>query len=367
MDNAPIRIFSPAFELLAEIRDYESLQFTRRFYKAGGFELHINLQARNTDALVDGNIIQLAKNAAKAGIIRHRENDVGEDSYKNDTLIIKGPSLQGLCAQRIVVPDTAGDGYDSASGTQETIMKHFVTAHCVNPTDANRAIPGLAVAADQQRGVLDAWRFRFDNLADALETVGTYAKLGWNVLLDVVNRQFIFDVLQGRNLTASQNVLPPVLFSADFQNIKAPHFIFSKLNAATVGYAGGSGDDADRLIQEVGSASGIDRLEQFFDCSDADTASDLLTEGTQALGDAAPTETFEFQILPDKPFVYGTDYDLGDTVTAYSKKWGITIDAQITELVETYESGGNTLQATFGTNISTFAAWIKKQTRKAVL
>ncbi len=366
MEAPSVRILSPNFELLGEIRNYESLQFTRRFYSTGEFELHININKANTGALQNGNLIMLGKDEKRVGIVRHRENEIDENGDSTDTLTIKGPTLKGVCGQRIIVPATDGDGYDSYSGSQEAIMKHFVNAHCVNPIDADRKIPHLVIAADQGRGASDQWRFRFDNLAEALEQVGQYAKLGWDVTLDLSNEQMVFDVMQGRNLTAGQDTLPPVIFSTEFSDIKTPHFIQSWLNAATVGYAGGAGEDANRLIQSVGSASGLDRMETFLDCSDAANAAELISKGTQKLAESAPAKAFEFSVVHDHPFVYGTDYDLGDTVTTRSKKWGLTMDAQITEVKEIYEAGGNSMEVTFGTSIPSLRKYINHKTYRVV-
>lgn len=493
MDAPSVRIISPAFDLLGEIRNYESLQFTRRFYSVGEFELRININKANTDALQNGNLIMLGKDGKKAGIIRHRENEIDENGDSTDTLIIKGPTLKGICSQRIIVPPVDGNGYDSFTGPQETIMKHFVDAHCAGPTDSSRKIPQLVIAEDQGRGVADQWRFRFDNLSDVEEQVGQYAKLGWDVTLDTGGKQLIFDVIQGRNLTAGQDTLPPVIFSTEFSDIKMPHFIQSWLNAVTVGYAGGQGDETDRLIQTVNyhesgdnlisgdpkywesghyaptdgakadvstrirlkdfvkvnpsttyyfnthnssyyfvirsydstgafasswggvgsaltrtttqneyylgiaiynsgepgtdtydgyiamlqngtikpflcqdSTSGLDRMETFLDCSDAENAAELISKGTQKLAESAPVKTFEFSVVHDHPFVYGTDYDLGDTVTARSKRWGLTMDAQIVELKEIYEAGGNSIEVTFGTSIPSLRKYINHKTYKAV-
>lgn len=365
MNKPDILIFSPppAMELQGIIRDYESLTLTRRFYTPGEFELKINLSKQHTDALVRNNILVLG-GGRKAGIIRHREPQE-DDSDQSDVLTIKGPTLQGLMHDRIILPaDSPGTGYDSAEGTQEAIMKHFVTAHTVSPSDGDRALAGLVVAADQGRGASDKWRFPINNYVDdALSQVGSYAKIGWGIRADIANKQLIFDVYQGVNRSVSQSTVPPITFSADWSNISAPHLTQSWLNAATTAYAV-AGDTLDNLVQKVGTATGYERQEQVFDCSDAETAADLLTLGSQKLGDVAPTESFNFNILPDRPFVYGADYDLGDTVTAYSRKFGVTLDAQITEMVEVWEASGYTLTPTFGTYIPTLAQWLRKQIKR---
>lgn len=366
MKNVSLRIISPNFEFLGEIDDYESLQFIRRFYKVGEFELHININKNNTEKLVKNNLILLGTSFNKIGIIMHRENEVDENGESTDTLIIKGPTLKGIMSRRLIVPLTNGNGYDSQNGSIETIMKAFVNNNVVNPTDTNRKIPQVVVAADQKRGKQDAWRSRFEVLSDKLTEIGEYSQLGWDVIFDVDNKKWIFDVTQGRNLTVAQELLPPVIFSTDFDNIKNQHFIQSLLNCFNVGYAGGSGDEENRLIQQVGSTIGLERIETFLDCSQAADVTELITQGAQKLNELKEVQTFEFQIIPDNSFIYEKDYDLGDIVTAQSRKWGITMDCQIVELKEIYEAAGNSLEATFGSNIPNLLTLLKRNTKKAV-
>jgi hypothetical protein len=366
MKNVPIRIISPQFELLGEIDDYESLQFIRRFYKVGEFELHININKNHTEKLIKNNLILLGSGLNKVGIIMHRENEVDENGESTDTLIIKGPSLKGIMSRRLIVPPTGGDGYDSQNGSIETIMKAFVNNNVVNPSDSNRKITQIVIAADQQRGQQDAWRGRFEVLSDKLIEIGEYSQIGWDVTLDFENSAWIFNTFIGRSLTVDQDILPPVIFSTDFDNIKNQHFIQSLLNTANVGYAGGQGDDANRLIQQIGSITGFERLETFLDCSQAADITELTTQGTQKLNELKEIQTFEFQIIPDNSFIYEQEYDLGDMVTAQSKKWGITMDCQIVELKEIYETTGNSIEATFGTNIPNLLTILKRNSKKLV-
>lgn len=367
MRNAPIRIISPQFELLGEIDDYESLQFIRRFYKVGEFELHINVNKNHTDKLIKNNLIMLGKSQNKVGIIMHRENETDDNGESTDTLIIKGPTLKGIMSRRLIVPPSDGDGYDNATGAIETILKQFVDHNAVNPVDADRKIQQIIIAPDHQRGNQDAWRSRFEVLSDKLYEIGQYTQLGWDIILDISNNQWVFDIFQGRDLTVSQNILPPIIFSTDFDNIKNQHFIQSMLNCSNVGYAGGQGDDINRLIQQIGDVSGLERIETFLDCSQAADILQLASMGQQKLDELKEIQTFEFQIIPDNSFIYEQDYDLGDIITAQSKKWCITMDAQIIELKEVYEVGGNNLEATFGTNIPTIIDKIKQITKRVPL
>lgn len=364
MKKEPIRIIDKDFNLLGEIDDYESLQFIRRFYTVGEFELHINMDKNNTEALVKNNLIMLGSSFNKVGIIMHRENEINNDG--NDELIIKGPTLKGILSRRLTVPVVSSDGYDSESGSQETIMKAFVNNHVVNPSDVNRKMPQVSIAADQKRGKQDAWRSRFDILSDKLAEIGQYSQFGWDVILDIENSKWVFDIIQGRDLTVDQDVLPPVIFSTDFDNILSPHLTQSLLNSYNVGYAGGYGDDTNRLIQEIGSSTGLERIETFLDCSQAENATELITLGQEKLNELKEIQTFEFQIIPDNTFIYEKDYDLGDIVTTQSKKWGATMNCQIIEIKETYEVDGLKLEATFGSSVPNLITILKRNNKRTV-
>lgn len=355
----PIRIISPNFELLGEIDDYESLQFIRRFYKVGEFEMHINVNKNNTDMLQDNNLILLGSSFNKVGIIMHRENGYDQNGKPTDTLIIKGPALKGVMNRRLIVPVVDGDGYDSITGSIETILKQFVDHSVVNPVDTTRKIEQVIIAPDLQRGNQDKWRSRFEVLSDKLDEIGEYAQMGWDVTLDTINNKWLFDVIEGKNLTVDQDTLPPVIFSVDFNSIKSRHYISSSLTAKNVAYAGGKGDDTDRLIQEIGEIEGLERIETFVDCSSAEDVPELLSLGSQKLNDLKKVESLEVGIIHEGSFVYEQDYDLGDIVTAQDRKLGVTMNAQIIELKEIYEAAGFSLEGTLGTNIPTLIDKIK--------
>ncbi len=282
-----------------------------------------------------------------------------------EQLVIKGPTLKGIAKRRLIIP-SIGQGYDNAIGSQETIIKQFTNNNIVNPVDVNRKIPQVIIAKDKQRGKQDAWRTRYENLADKITEIAEYSNLGWDITLDTNNNKFVFDVIEGKNLTVDQELLPPVIFSVDFDNIKNKHFVKSLLNYKNVGYCGGKGEDEERLIQQVGEAKGLSRNEVFIDCSQADDISELKSMGNHKLDDFKIVNTFEAQVIPYGAFIYGQDWDLGDIVTVQDKKWGVTLNSRITEIKEIYEVNGFNLECVFGNSIPTIIDKIKKVSKKDV-
>lgn len=346
---------------MGEIDDYESLIFIRRFSKVGEFELHINLNKNNVDKLQEDNLILLGAFFNKVGIIEHIEKSMTEDG--KEELVVKGCTLKGITKRRITVPPE-NSAYDNATGSQETIIKQFVNNNLVNPADTNRKITQVIMAPDKNRGIHDKWRARYENLADKIAEIAEYAELGWDVVLDTNINKWTFDVLEGRNLTADQEQLPPVIFSVDFDNIKNKHFLKSLLNYKNIGYAGGKGEEEERLIQQIGESSGLDRREIFLDCSQAEDITELKDMGKQKLNDYKITESFEAEVLPYGSFSYGQDWDLGDIVTVMDRKWGVALNTRITEIKEIYEVGGFNLECTFGNSIPNLLDKIKQESKK---
>lgn len=352
-----IRVLSPSFNLLGEIDDYESLIFIRRFFDIGEFELHINLSKVSVDMLVEDNLIMIGKDRRRVGIIRYKEIKLNEDG--TETTVIKGHTLKSIMNRRIIIPPTS-QGFDNAIGSQEKIMKHFVNNHMVNPTDLDRKIPQLYINPNQDRGKQDKWRGRHELVSDKLTEIGLYANLGWDVWLDDKNKRWVFDVIEGRSLVSGQSKYPPVIFSVDFDNIKGQSYIDNSTNFSNVGYAGGKGDDEDRLIQQVGDSKGLGRVESFLNCSNADDIEELKREGKVKLSELKRISTFESQIIDTKTFIYGEDWDLGDIVTIQNKKWNLILNSRITEIKEIYEVGRVEIEPVFGDNIPTIIDKMKE-------
>ncbi|WP_368900607.1 Gp37-like protein [Oceanobacillus oncorhynchi] len=375
----PIRIYTPEVELLTELDNYQSLQFTRDFFAVGEFELHINMYAHGVRELEKGNIILLDKQQNKAGIIRSKEIELDSSGKKSENYTITGYTLDGLISRRITVPpsDTA---YDRKSGSVETVMKHYIRNHFTDPADENRKMPRLEIAPDLERGGHVDYESRFKNVAEELEIIGNIGNIGWNVSLDVVNRKFVFDVIEPGDLTQGNNDgNSPVFFSPDFGTIESQTFTDSDTDYKNTGYVGGPGEGIDRTVVEIGESTGWDRIETFVDArdiggegqdeedlTDEEIKEQLESRGAEKMKDMERLLSFEAEILSPateetSPFVYERDYDLGDTVDVINKNWGITMQAPVVIIKEIHEQNGFKLEATFGEEQPDFIKKIKRE------
>lgn len=351
-----VRVIDTDFNLLGEIDNYESLQFTRRFYRPGEFEMHIHLGKRHTEQLQQDRVICINNQPNKAGIIRYRE--IAEDDKGIETLIIRGPTLGAVLDQRV----TLADSYDRVRGSAETVMKHYVNNHMGNGIYATgihskRQIPFFAIAEDQLRGKETPWQTRFEQLDRVMQEIAKWCDIGWQVSLDFANKKWLFDVLTGRDLTTNQRERPPVIFSHEYDNIQSQDYVDSRLQYKNIGYAGGQGEDEDRLIQMVGEAAGFDRREVFLDCSSAEDAVELSELGERSLAEQKRIQTFNGLILNTGSFRFEEDWDLGDIVTLQNKKWGLIMHSRITEVKEIYEPASK-LEIAIGDEIPTITEYV---------
>lgn len=359
----PIRIIDSEFNLLGEVDSYTSLIFTRRWHRIGEFQIVCNMYANNAEHLKEQNLIILGGDTKKCGIILHREIQLDEKGKASENWLIKGLTLEGITKRRLTVPPIGSD-QDVISGNAETVMKHYVTNNIISPVDVNRKIEQVINANNQLRGQQISWQSRYKQLDEELERMSYLTGIGWFMYLDYNNKKWVFDVKEGRNLTASQSINPPVIFSPEFDSIQSQKFIDSVLDYKSTAYMGGQGEGTARTILQVGQATGLDRFETFVDARDKQTSQELTQHGLEILSEVDRKRSFGAEILQKSPFVYQKDWDLGDIVTVQNKQWNVTMDSRITEVQETFEPSGFKLSAVFGNDMPTLITKLKRELRQ---
>lgn len=375
MTSLPLRIMTDDFQLINEISLYSSLQITRSWHGIGSIELRINRYLPGANELIKGRIIFPHNKLNKGYEIRHREIELNQDGKASENWIIRASPLKSWMGQFLTVPPST-TAYDNTQSNAESVMLHYVTNNLISPTDPNRIMSDLVLSNNQSRGMTVSWQSRYKNLAEELAEISAISGLGWNVDIDTVVKKFVFKVLQGRNLTTNQSVLPPVIFSPEFNTLAQLSYTESDLNYRNVAIVAGQGEGADRRIVEVGNAVGRDRYEIFVDARDVaeqtedetpvarpvqDIINDLTIRGQQTLTEYQQEIYLEGQGLQTKNLQYERDYDLGDLVTLQEKEWGITRDTRITEVKEIYEPSGKRIELVFGFSRPTLISKIKQQ------
>jgi hypothetical protein len=297
----PIRILTPALELLGEVDYYLSLSFSRCYHSPGEFQLVTNRKVQNADQLEINNLIMLGADKYKTGIIRHKE--IKTDERGGEILTVKGYALGTITRQRITIPPV-GQAYDIQEANAETVMKSYVQRNCLDIPGME--FPFLVIGGNQQRGEIIKWQTRYKNLADELEQISALTGLGWHIYPDFNSKSWIFDIYNGRDFSVNQNINPPVVFSPEFDNIKSQEYIDSIINYGTYAIVGGQGEGVDREIVMLGSdVAGLDRHVIFVDARDVQNADDLPGRGEAKLAEHQRVICFQAEVLTASSAILG--------------------------------------------------------------
>lgn len=359
-----IYIFDRALNFKGIVDNFMSLQWTRRYYKSGEFELRCPLTTESLSLLQRENIIY-KKDDIEAGYIEFRQ--LQQDQEGKEILIVKGKFLTGYLNRRIIW------GTKIINDTCEKAMRILVEDNCINPTDTNRIIPNLVLGTLNNFTGSVNYQVSYKNLADEIENLSNISNLGHRINFDITNKKMIFDVYKGLDRSVNQSTNPRAIFSKEFENILEQEYVDSLNNYKNVALIGGIGEGALRKLATVGSSTGLDRFELFNDqkslsnvvnnvtMSDEEYTNLLIGKGNETLAETKEIQTFESKINLNSSLKYRTDFDLGDIVTCLSKRWEVTLDTRITEIEEVYEEQGQQINIVFGNNIPTLIDKIKQK------
>lgn len=350
-----LKVIDQDFNLLTAIDGYQAITASRKLREVGAMEVHANYLTPGANLLTPGRIAFV--NPKHPYILT--SCDI-EETTSGVKIAARGQELKGILGRRITLPDTVDDanfyGYDrfpdigAPDAPAETVMKHYVNKHAVNPADTNRKITQLTTATDQGRGIELRWSSRFESLTKLLQGISEYAGIGYTVSLDLANKCFVFEVIPGTD--HGSTALKPVIFSVAFSNVDSTKYAIDQSPVVTVAYAGGAGENEGRLIQAVFAddtvTAGLNRHETWLDCGNIEYVDELIYEAKYKMQDSIATETITGDISTSGTFTYLADWDLGDTVAVQSRTLGLERNAQITEVEETYENGKRDINVTFG-------------------
>ncbi len=388
-----IEIINTNFELLGIITNYESLICVWNYYECGTFELTINKNKANTNKLQKGNMIIVNKRDDKILLIDKRVTSTNKNSK---TLKITGTCIKGLTKRRII----ATNGYDRVTETQaENIIKHYIKKHMVESyfddiRTPERDISWVKIAPTQNRGIKTVWQARLTNLHDELKHISEDTGLGWYGYIDRNEKCIYFDSIRGTDRTINQTENPNTHdFLSKYTHkelegytheelqgtVKHPFIIFSEkkknllegkttdddTNYKNVGYAAGKGENEDRLITVIGTATGFDRREVYIDLNNIEDPEELKQEGQKKLDTYKTIKSVEGKVYQIPNMEYEKDFFLGDLVTIESD--GIYEDKRIIQAKEIYERNNITVELGFGDKVPSLGEEIKRIITRPIL
>lgn len=355
--------------LLPVVDAYSSLQWIRRYYRVGEFELHAPVEF--CDVLKAGFYVHRA-DAIETGIIdddfSYEMNDQGEES-----VIVKGRFLNALLGDRVV------ERTRNLSGNAEAVLRSLVNAYVINPTDTARKIDKLILGTLNGVGSKVNTQVTGDSLMEYMYKLCLEQEISWLVRHDFLQDKLIFDVWQGLNRSVGQTINNQAIFSRDYENISGESYRLKKDDYKNFAYVAGAGDGAARIVETVNvMQSGERRRELYVDARDLqqkDDAGNSITEtayrailrqrGLEKLKEHTIVENIDTAINQFGNLEYKKDFDLGDLCTVINPRIGYQVDQRITEVREIYEGGAKKIEAVFGAEKMTIKQYIDRRFKNA--
>ncbi len=354
-----LMMMGPELRLRGELPQYVSLRFKRCFWDVGSFQLTVRRGMPGWEKLGREVVLYLLERPETALLAEKITVD-------EEKVTVSGVPLKGLCKRRICVPQSVqgdqydGFGWDRFTGDAESAYLHYAAANLTDPEDAKRKIPGLVLAENRHRGAVLPWQARFDRLTEVFADIGGATGLGWDIVPDLKERVLRFVVREGIDRTTGGG---RAVLSREMGNVDGAGW--TEDSSAEVGtvYAGGSGEDENRLILSVGNtAEGLNRREGWASLNGV-SDTDMLRLGAERK--LSPRKDSVMAELMDSGFCrYGRDYDLGDVVTVVADDR--QMNARLTAVEEIYENGKRTLRATFGEGPVTLTELIRDRMRVSI-
>ena len=342
-------ILTEDFQRVGIVDTATSIIWANRHRQHGDFEIYISASAAMLDLLREDRMV-MRDDDDMVGIIEKIELTTDEEN--GDFLTVTGQCTRSILSRRIVWDQT------SLSGTVENGMRKLVTDAFISPAIPERKWGGLTLAP--AHGYSDRVQVQYTGTEVKVAVENLCAANNYGYKMPLVGGVLQLDFYKGANRSASQRENPRVIFSEEYDNLTATTYTRDKTQYKSVALVAGEGEGTARRRTTVSRGtdlSGLHRRELFMDArdvssnegeiTDAEYLAQLAERGATALSEAPIVESMEGTVEPLQMYTYKVDYFLGDIVTVVNK-YGITADAQVLEVVETWDQDGYTCTPTFG-------------------
>lgn len=380
-----LRIFDKTIEPLGAIDELASLLWHIKYFDVGTFSLLAPITDNNSKLLVEGNII--VKHDGKrevtdvtGGVWRRAAQityvHITKDENGLEQIEAQGFMLGWWLNKRCIYPQIV------ATAANPWLINTMVKKNCGSEASTKRRFPQF-IMLEQETMSGSNVEYANEvcaNLGQEVKARAQAGKLGYDILINERTKQYGFYLYKGKDLTAKNSEgNTPCIFSRDFDNVNEQEYTASIENCGNFIYVQGAADDngsQPMTTVDGENATGLDLTEVFCDATDIARKYQsgeteitiplntymlmLKTRGSAELESYGKTINFVSTINTNSNLKFKVDFDLGDRITCKEEKWGIQIDARITEVTETYQKGAEEIEATFGDSLPTLVDKIRK-------
>lgn len=333
-DKPQIRLYEyegGEFVLMAIIDDFKECSFEMNRYNAGEFSIAINYNIPNALKFARGLFVQFGNNPYQFGEILSVTDAIGSDGKGSQTRTITGYDARYLFKRR-VIRNLNSEGTWDMTAKGELCMRNLIADQCGANAEEKRRLPIANVIPSESEAIGAEYSVSeaYSNLYETLATIATQSEAGWRVAFR--NNALTLEFYEGSDLHES------VRFDTDYDSLSSGEFTDTASSYANTIYVGGKGTGSDRDIYEGEdvtdgtSPAGLDRYEAWDNQSSMTSEDEYSAEALSMLSQYGQTLSVSGQGLAKCPYVYGEQYDVGDTITiAFSGKSAVVRILSVTE------------------------------------
>ena len=339
------------FEVTGIINVFESCIWNVQYFSQNDFQLVLPADKSRIDNLTLGTYLVRGEDVTETGfnnVMVIQDVIIDFDSDRGWMLTLKGKGLKNeLLKKRIVWSQT------NLNGLAEVGIRQVITENVISPTDSSRAIDDVVLESIHNYDETIDIQLLGENIATWLEEICTTYGYGWDVVID--NSKYVFKLYKGTDRTY-ESANTPVVFSPEFDNLLTSsyeHNLELYKNAALIG---GEGEGTSQRTATVGTATGMNRYEEYVDGSSVSSNGQIITletyikmlqeYGKTQINQTMMTEKISGSIDPDGMYKLNRDYFLGDIVQIDNGN-GISAVTRITEIIYAEDESGTSIVPTF--------------------
>jgi hypothetical protein len=360
------------------IEGFESFIWTERYQVSGDFQIVIKSTPQSRSLLSVGT--RLGLNVSKYIMTIDTVSDSTDDQTGARNITVTGKSLENMFNDRVAMPaisDTTTNPNWVVTAKPGDVIRYMVNQICVVCIlDEHDTIPfyrmGMLLPPGNISEPSDSITVTAspDTLYNTITQIASTYGLGFRLIRNGDAGEIYFEVYMGNDLTSDQTIFNPVIFDPNLDNLEGIAQLTSSAVVKTVAYVYATNGSA--VVYAVGAdpnATGSDRRVLIVNSSNDGDSGDALDaalqqEGLMALGSQTLVYSFDGELTPSVPYIYGVDYNLGDLVEERNSD-GYGNQMVVTEQIFSEDNTGTrsypTLTLVQSITPNTWASWDSNQ------
>jgi hypothetical protein len=326
------------------IENFTSLRFVRSENSIGALEVVLPIKYYNPNDWWKNQIIEVWKSTPQGNALQGetayflRDWDLDWSNEGELLVSLYAYDANWLLSTRIVAYAAGSPQADKADEADD-MMKAIIRENFVSLADTERQLASLSVAPDYSQLPSISKAFSRRNVFNVLRDISdTVKESGIYNAFDIIRTQpcnFEFRTYKDcRGIDHSRASGQPRFVGEKYGNLVKPKWKYQSSDEATFVYAGGQGEEEDRIVKtayddlRIGNGYPYNFIEKWIDARHLEAEAAVQSEAEAELAVSRPRQFLSGNLIDMPSMRYGLDFGFGDIVT--TEAFGQTMDLHIT-------------------------------------